>query len=233
MADYQKPSLTVFFPCYNDKGTIQSLIEKADMVAREWTDNYEILVIDDGSHDGSRDILKNLQAQYPHLRIVFHQQNEGYGAALQSGFKEAKKDWIFYTDGDGQYDVLELRRLLPLMNQEVYLVNGYKIRRSDVWYRKILGKIYTAVSKIIFGIRIRDVNCDFRLMKRQIFETIKLTSKSGAIGLELIKKIQFAGFKILECPIHHYPRLHGHSQFLNVKRILQTVFDLVRLRFYE
>lgn len=233
MADYQKPSLTVFFPCYNDKGTIQSLIEKADTVAREWTDNYEILVIDDGSRDGSRELLKDLRIQYSRLRTIFHDHNQGYGAALQTGFSQASKDWIFYTDGDGQYDVLELRKLLPLMNERTDLVNGYKIKRSDAWHRKTLGGIYTTIAKIIFGIRIRDVNCDFRLMKRQIFETVKLTSKSGAIGLELIKKIQLAGFKILECPIHHYPRLHGHSQFLNVKRILQTVFDLVRLRFYE
>ena len=226
----ENPSLTIFFPCYNDRETIGNLIKNANSVAREWTQDYEILVIDDGSHDGSQNLLKKIQLEYPYLQTLFHEQNQGYGAALQSGFYGAKKDWIFYTDGDGQYDILELRKLLPLMNENIALVNGYKLKRSDAWYRKVLGGIYTSIAKTVFRIRVRDVNCDFRLMKRNIFKTIKLNSKSGAIGLELIKKIELAGFKVIEYPIHHYPRIYGRSQFLNLQRIFQTITDLVRIK---
>ncbi len=219
--------LSIFFPCYNDRGTIQHLIEAANRVAGELTDDYEILVIDDGSQDGSRELLQSLR--YPRLRLFFRERNLGYGAALKTGFKEAFKDLIFYTDGDGQYDVRELRALLPLMTEGVDIVNGYKIKRSDSWYRHVLGTLYASLAKTIFRIQIRDVNCDFRLIRRRVFETIKLESTSGAIGLELIKKAQAAGFKIVECPVQHYPRSYGRSQFLNLKRVIQTGFDLMRL----
>ena len=226
----QKISLTIFFPCYNDKKTIQGLIEKAETIARELTDDYEILAIDDGSSDGSREILKNLKTKYPRMRAIFHERNQGYGATLQTGFYEATKDFVFYTDGDGQYDVLELRKLIPLATNTVDIVNGYKIKRSDPWYRKALGAIYGLLAKILFRIHIRDVNCDFRLMRRHIFDRLKLQSKGGAIGLELIKKAELAGFKIVECPVHHYSRSYGRSQFLNPRRIIQTVCDLIHLK---
>ncbi len=230
MSPPRQSSLTIFFPCYNDRETIPKLIEKADAVAREWTNDYEILVIDDGSSDGSREILRDLQSKYPRLRPIFHEHNKGYGAVLQTGFHQSVKDLVFYTDGDGQYNVSELESLIPLMTSEVDIVNGYKIKRADSWHRKVLGEIYKSIAKIFFGIRMRDVNCDFRLMRRKIFDRIKLQSKSGALGLEMIKKAQLAGFHFVEHPVHHYPRSYGRSQFLNLKQIVQTVSDLICLK---
>ncbi len=223
-------SLSIFFPCYNDRETIGPLIRNADRVAREWTSDYELLVIDDGSSDGSREILNDLTHQFPRLRNIFHESNQGYGAALRTGFSQASKNLIFYTDGDGQYDVSELKTFLSLWSREVDLMNGYKIKRFDPWYRKVLGKLYGTLAKFFFQIRIRDVNCDYRLLRRHVLDQIRLESKSGAIGLELVKKTQLAGFSITERPVHHYPRVHGRSEFLKPKKIIETVFDLFRLR---
>jgi len=122
-------SLTIFFPCYNDAGTIGSLVAAADTVAAEFTTDYEIIVVDDGSRDSSRELLAGLQPRYPKLRVVAHDGNRGYGAALRSGFAHATKDLVFYTDGDGQYDVFELRKLLPIVQDGVDVVNGYKTAR--------------------------------------------------------------------------------------------------------
>ena len=169
-----RPSLTIFFPCYNDAATIGSLVAAADRVSREFTDDYEIIVADDGSSDHSRRLLHELQARYARLRLVFHEKNRGYGAALQSGFSHATKELIFYTDGDGQYDVFELRRLLPIMQDgiDIDIVNGYKIVRSDPLHRIIIGTVYLWLMRLLFNSHVRDVDCDFRLIRRRVFDHI-------------------------------------------------------------
>lgn len=222
-------SLTIFFPCYNDAGTIGSLAAAADVVANEYTEDYEIIVVDDGSSDSTRELLGEVQRKYSRLRLVLHEKNRGYGAALQSGFASATKELVFYTDGDGQYDVFELRKLLPVMQDGVDVVNGYKIARSDPWHRIVLGKIYLWLMRLLFNFHVRDVDCDFRLMRRRIFDTICLHHASGVICLELVKKIELAGYRFVEFPVHHYHRTHGKSQFFNLRRLLVTGVNILRL----
>jgi len=224
-----KPSLTIFFPCYNDAGTIGSLVAAADIVASEFTDDYEIIVVDDGSTDTSRVLLQEFQDRYPRLRLVVHEQNRGYGAALQSGFSHATKEFIFYTDGDGQYDVFELRKLLPVMQEGVDIVNGYKIVRSDPLHRIIIGNIYLRVMRLCFNFHVRDVDCDFRLIRRRVFDRIALEHTSGVICLELVKKLELAGYRFAEFPVHHYHRTVGKSQFFNITRLFKTSINIVRL----
>lgn len=221
--------LSVFFPCYNDAGTITTLIAEADTVAREFTDNYEILVVDDGSSDTSRKLLSALKDKYPHLRLIFHESNKGYGAALRSGFANSTKDLVFYTDGDGQYDVAELRKFLRVMQEGIDAVNGYKIRRNDPPFRVIWGIFYLRLMRLLFNIHCRDISCDFRLIRRRVFEHIKLTHDSGAICLELVKKIELAGFRSVDFPVHHYRRAYGASQFSTAMPLLKTGVNLVRL----
>lgn len=223
------PSLTIFFPCYNDAGTIGSLVAAADSVARDFTDNYEILVIDDGSTDHSRQLLTELKSKFPNLHLIFHEQNRGYGGALKSGFYNATKDLVFYTDGDGQYDVFELRRFFPVMQEGVDIVNGYKIYRSDPLHRKIIGTTYLRLMRLLFNFHVRDVDCDFRLMRKEIFNNVELNHTSGVICLELVKKLELAGYRFADFPVHHYHRTYGESQFFNFPRLLQTGINIFKL----
>ncbi len=192
--------LTVFFPAYNDGGTIASLVIRAIQTASRLTPDYEVIVIDDGSTDATADILAALQEVYPALRVITHPANRGYGGALQSGFAAAGKDLVFYTDGDAQYDPAEMSLLWRAMAPGVDLVNGYKISRSDPLHRVFIGRLYHHMVKTMFGLRVRDVDCDFRMMRRAIFAKVHLEKNSGVICLEMMKKIQDAGFAIAQVP---------------------------------
>lgn len=219
-------SLSIFFPCYNDKGTIATLVLEAKAVAEKLTDDFEIIVIDDGSMDDSRDLLLELQKDFPDLKLVFHEKNRGYGGALRSGFKAASKEVVFYTDGDSQYDVRELPRLWEKLTPEIDIVNGYKIKRHDPLHRVIVGYLYQWVIRVAFALPIRDVDCDFRLIRRKVFGSIELTSNTGTITVELVKKIQNAGFRFAEAPVSHFFRMYGASQFFNFKRVIATLWRL-------
>jgi glycosyltransferase involved in cell wall biosynthesis len=218
----RRPSISVFFPAYNDGGTIPSMVLTAFMALRELADDYEILVIDDGSADYTAAVLDELARRYPELRVIHHQQNRGYGGALRSGFAHATKDLVFYTDGDAQYDPRELERLVAVWADDVDMVNGYKISRSDPLHRVVIGRLYHWTVRLAFGLRLRDVDCDFRLMRRSIFDRVQLESDSGVICVELMKKVQDAGFRIVEVPVHHFHRAYGKSQFFNFRRIWRT-----------
>jgi glycosyltransferase involved in cell wall biosynthesis len=225
-----KPAgLSVFFPAYNDSGTIASMVIRAVRAAAELTPDFEIIVVDDGSGDSTAVIADELARTYPQVRAVHHPTNRDYGAALQTGFRSATKDLIFYTDGDAQYDPSELAALWASMTADVDLVNGYKISRADPLHRILIGRLYHHIVSILFGLKLRDVDCDFRLMRRTIFERINLEKTSGIICVEMMKKIQDAGFRIAEVPVHHYHRAFGRSQFFNVRRLFRTGRDLLLL----
>jgi len=224
-------SLSVFFPCYNDKGTIATMVLEAKKVVSALTDNFEIIVIDDGSTDGSRALLTELLKDVPQLRLIIHDKNKGYGRALRSGFQAATKEFVFYTDGDAQYDVNDLPRLFEKLNDDVDVVNGYKIKRSDPVYRIIIGYIYQYVIKFVFGLKIKDIDCDFRLIRRKVFDDIHLSSDTGTICVEMIKKIEQGGFKFAEVGVSHYNRTYGSSQFFTLSRVSKTLYRLVILWF--
>ena len=221
--------LSIFFPAYNDAATIASLVVTAIATARQLTSDYEVIVVDDGSSDATREILKELTPVYPELRVVHHSKNRGYGAALRTGFTEATKPLIFYTDGDAQYDPREVLLLWGQMTGKVDLVNGYKISRSDPLHRIIIGRVYHNIVSLLFGLTLRDIDCDFRLLRRSIFDRVSLVKNSGVICVEMIRKIQDAEFRIAEVPVHHYHRAHGKSQFFNFPRITRTLIDLSKL----
>jgi glycosyltransferase involved in cell wall biosynthesis len=221
--------LSVFFPAYNDSGTIASMVIRAVQAASEVTPDFEVIVVNDGSSDATAEVADELARTYPNVRVVHHPRNRGYGGALQTGFRSATKELIFYTDGDAQYDPAELGVLWARMDENTDLVNGYKISRSDPLHRIIIGRLYHYIVSILFGLTVRDVDCDFRLMRRSIFERVTLEKTSGVICLEMMKKIQDAGFRIVEVPVHHYHRAFGRSQFFNFHRLARTGIDVMRL----
>lgn len=225
-----RPSISVFFPAYNDAPSITALVETAFEVLRARVDDYEVIVVNDGSQDNTGEVLNALATRFaPNMRVVTHEVNRGYGGALRSGFEAATKDLVFYTDGDGQYDVRELNKLLDLMTPQTGLVNGYKLERNDPQHRIFIGTVYNAFARTLFRIKIKDVDCDFRLVRRDIVNQLQLTSTSGTICVELVRKLELSGCEVLETGVHHYRRLHGRSQFFRIRSLMGTLLQLIRL----
>ena len=223
------PGLSIFFPVYNDWGTIGSMVASAIDTVEKITDDYEVILVNDGSDERTVEVVNFLEKHFDKVRVVHHPHNKGYGAALRTGFKEARKEFVFYTDGDAQYDVRELVKLVPYMRDGIHWVNGYKIKRNDPLHRVIIGKIYHHVTKFAFGFPIRDVDCDFRLIRKSILDKVDLESTSGTICVEMIKKFSDYGFRYAEVPVHHYFRVSGKSQFFNFKRLFKVTLDLMKL----
>jgi glycosyltransferase involved in cell wall biosynthesis len=221
--------LSVFFPAYNDSGTIASMVVNALITARRLTTDYEVIVINDGSRDLTPQILDELARVYPEVKVVHHQKNRGYGGALRSGFAHATKDLVFYTDGDAQYDPRELARLVAALRPDVGVVNGFKLFRGDGPVRAVVGRVYHKVVSTAFGLQIRDVDCDFRLIRRSALDGITLDSTSGTICVELIKKLQDNGAHFAEVGVNHYDRPFGSSQFFRPGRVARTLIQLAQL----
>ncbi|MCL4402880.1 MAG: glycosyltransferase family 2 protein [Acidobacteria bacterium] len=223
-------SVSVFFPAYNDAPSIPTLVRNAFSVLQTCTDDFEVIVVNDGSRDETGVRLAELQAELgPRLRVITHECNRGYGAALRSGFEAARKHWVFYTDGDGQYDICELPLLVRRLRPPIGLVNGYKLQRHDPWHRVCIGRLYNTFARTLFRIRLRDIDCDYRLIRRDLLEDIELRSTSGTICVELVRKLELSGCGIAEVGVHHYPRLYGRSQFFRIRSLLVTFSQLMRL----
>lgn len=199
------------------------------IVLEQLTDDFEIIIVNDGSTDYTSAIADRLAQDYAAVRVVHHPANRGYGGALRTGFASATKEIIFYTDGDAQYDVRDLLRLYPLLTDEVDAVQGFKLNRDDPWFRRPIGKLYHWVVKWAFRLKVRDVDCDFRLIRRCVFDTFELQQNSGEICVELVKKLELHGFSIVEAGVTHYPRPYGRSQFFRLPHIWATFKGLYTL----
>ena len=224
------PSLSVFFPAYNDAPSLPALIHRTFEVLHEHVADYEVIVVNDGSRDRTGEVLEELRSQYaPHMRVITHETNRGYGGALRTGFAAATKEFVFYTDGDGQYDVGELPLLLERVGPRTGLVNGYKEERHDPAHRIWIGHAYNIFARTLFRIRLRDIDCDYRLIRRSLLQALRLTATSGTICVELVRKIELSGCDVVELPVHHYERKHGRSQFFRVRSLAITAYQLLRL----
>ncbi|MBI2596841.1 glycosyltransferase [Candidatus Daviesbacteria bacterium] len=223
-------ALSVFFPSVNEEGNIEITVGKADKVLKRLDLDYEIIVVNDGSTDHTRTIAENLAKKNSKIRVINHQRNLGYGEALKSGFYNAKYDTIVYTDGDGQFDFSEVVKFLENI-EDHDLVIGYRIKRQDSFLRKLFGKGWRLSLLIFFGLRLKDVDCGFKMIKRKVLETIPhLESQRGAmINAELVIKTKKFGFNVTQVGVNHYPRLAGKPTGANIRVIIKSYLDLIRL----
>jgi glycosyltransferase involved in cell wall biosynthesis len=223
--------LSLFFPAYNLEAQIETTVKKAYQVVPKLVDNYEVIVVNDGSRDKTGRILSDLCLKYPNLRVITHEVNRGYGAALKSGFYSAKYAWIAFADADGQFDIEELPRLIKKQQETgADLIAGYYIKRAVGFSRKINTWLWQFVVRTIFSLKVRDIDCGFKLISKRVINSIqRLESERGAfISSELLIKAQKRGFKIVEIGVHHFPREEGATGAkLNV--IVKSFFDLFKL----
>ncbi len=222
-------SISVFFPCYDEQENVGRTIEKALAVLEKLGADFEVIIIDDGSTDDTGRIADDIAGRDNRVRVVHHQHNLGYGAALQSGFKAATKELVFYTDGDGQFDIDEMPPLLKLMEQHD-IVTCYRLNRRDSVIRKINGWCWTKLVCLLFGLKIRDIDCAFKLYKRDIFDNIKLSSTGALIDTEILARAARKGYSMTQEGVHHYPRTAGMQSGANMRVILRAFKELLVLR---
>jgi len=222
--------LSVFFPAYNEEANIKNTVVKAVSTLKKLADKWEIIVIDDGSKDKTGEIVKQLAKTEKRIRLITHSPNQGYGAAIKTGLYNSKYNFIFFTDADGQFDFKEIAYLLPLIT-EADIVAGYRINRQDPIARKIFGFGWTTIANLFLGIGVRDVDCAFKLIKKDVVKQIpKLQSnRGGMISPELLARARKAGFNIAEVGVHHYPRKEGKQTGANLKVIFKSFVDLGKL----
>ncbi len=219
-------SMTIFFPMYNEAGNIEKVITKVENVIPMFNiPDIEILLIDDGSRDGCDQTVDDWARRNPSVRLVRHPRNMGYGVALRTGFLEAKKDAVFYTDSDLPADLMDIQRAILLL-ETADLVIGYRILRQETLRRALFSRIYNLLMWLMFGVRVRDVNFSFKLVHRRVLDCIHLNATTVFIDGQILAEAQRCGFKIAEIPIDYTPRKIGSSNFDSFRTAWQTFTEM-------
>ena len=222
-------SISVFFPCYNEQDNITRVVEQALTVLGKLNADFEVIIVNDGSSDGTGQIAEEIAGQKDRVKVVHHRRNLGYGAALKSGFKAATKELVFYTDGDGQFDINEMPPLLGLMEQ-YDIVSCYRLNRQDNLIRKINGWCWTKLVCLLFGMKIRDIDCAFKLYKREIFDKMEMSSTGALIDAEILARAVRKGYRITQTGVHHYPRTAGEQSGASLRVVLRAFKELIKLQ---
>jgi len=222
-------SISVFFPCYNEQENVARTVEKTLEVVEKLNADFEVIIVNDGSDDNTGQIADGIAERNDRVKVVHHRHNLGYGAALQSGFQTAAKELVFYTDGDGQFDINEMPPLLSLMEQ-YDIVSCYRLNRRDPVIRKINGWCWTKLVCLMFGLNIRDIDCAFKLYKRRIFDEIEMSSTGALIDAEILARAARKGYRITQKGVHHYPRISGRQTGASIRVILRAFKELFKLQ---
>ncbi len=228
MASYR---LSAVLPAYNEEAIIERTVTHVASVLRGFTSDFEVIVTNDGSRDRTGEILHALQASDAelHLRVVTHERNRGYGAALASGFDAATKDLIFLTDGDKQFDVAELKDFLPAMDAQTDLVVGWRRKRADPLMRKLNAQGWKTLVNLLFGYTARDVDCAFKLFRRRVWESMTVHARGATFSAEFLIKARRLGYHVKELPVGHFPRTAGSPTGARPEVIVRAFVELFRL----
>ena len=220
-------SISLMFPLYKDKRTVEFMITKSSSVLKKLKRKYEIIIVDDGCPQNSGKLAKKIAKRFSNIKVFFHKKNLGYGAALKTGLRKCKNDWIFVIDGDAEYDVEDLFRLLKV-SKNYDLVITYRYKKKYSTYRIFVSWVYNAILRLIFNIKFRDISNASRLVNRKLIQSIKLKSNSSFIGPELVVHAQLAGCKIGEIGVIHFSSGRAGST-VTMKNILLTFKDMILL----
>jgi len=225
------PSISLVLPAYNEAENIQPMVAEATPALQAVADDFEIIVVDDGSADDTAAVTRQVMESNPHVRLVQHPVNQGFGAAVFSGFTNAEKDWIFYTDADRQFVLSELERFVPYMD-EADLIAGYRAPRRDPFMRVLYGKGWSMLCTFFFGYTVRDVDCGFKLFRREIIQELAPTieSRGATFSIEWLVRAKRAGYRFVELPVSHRPRVAGSQTGANIDVIVRAFRELMRVR---
>lgn len=221
-------SLSVFFPCYNEEANVENMVRKSQGILPEVAEQWEIIPVNDGSKDKTGEIINRLAQEDPHVHPVHHEKNKGYGGAVISGYNAAKCDYVFFTDGDLQFDLREITLLIEKA-EEGDLILGYRKNRRDPWHRKLNAFMWGSLVKFLFGFQVRDVDCAFKLIKRKVIDKVRLSAGGAMVSTELLARANKAGFRFVEVGVTHYPRVAGSQTGANLKVILRAFTELFKL----
>jgi len=218
-------------PAHNEAENIEPVVTEAVPALAAVSDDFEIIVVDDGSEDDTAGVTRRLMETEPHLRLVQHPVNKGFGAAVLTGFTSATKDWILYTDADRQFVLAELARFMPFTDK-ADLIAGYRAPRRDPFLRVLYGKGWSMLCTLFFGYTVRDVDCGFKLLRRTIIDRLadKIDSRGATFSIEWLVRAKRAGYRFVELPVTHRPRVAGSQSGARLKVIVRAFRELFRLR---
>lgn len=222
-------SLSVVLPAFNEQYNLRATVQAARQILPSVAGKWEIIVVNDGSGDATGNISETLAAQIPEVRTVHHVENKGYGAALKSGIMDARYDWIFFSDSDGQFDFSELSRLLEHAAAHD-IVAGYRKRRNDPFYRAINAAGWKMLVRMTLGVRVRDIDCAFKLFRRSVFEKVQIRSVGAMVNTEIFCQAFKFGMRIKEVEVTHHPRIHGRPTGAKLRVIAKAMRELFRMR---
>ena len=220
--------ISAFFPAYNEEKNIVALASKTSGVLSTLCEDYEVIIVNDGSKDNTAGVSAELAKIDKHVRVINHEKNKGYGGAVKTGLNAGKFEWVFFTDGDGQFDVSEIKLLTAMADKFDFIV-GYRIKRADPFHRLVNAFMWGTMVKLLFRFWVKDVDCAFKLMKKEIIEKAQVESEGALISTELLAKATKMGYRIGEVGVHHYPRTAGTQTGAKISVIVKAFGELFKL----